>query len=98
MTKNKDSEKRTARISIVVTENLRDEIARMSKAFGFSLNDFCFKVLSLSVAKNFSSIEEIETAQAALEKAKADLNSVKQNALIKFENTFAVDERIDTND
>lgn len=98
MVKKKDTEKRTARISVVVTENLRDNLERMAKAFGFSINDFCFKVLSLAVAKNFSSIEEIETAQAALDKVQADLNSVRKNALIKFENTFSADERIDSNE
>ena len=98
MAKKKDTEKRTARISIVVTENLRDNLERMAKAFGFSLNDFCFKVLSLAVAKNFSSIEEIETAQAALDKLQADFNSVRNKALIEFEKTFAADERIDSND
>lgn len=98
MAKKKDSEKRRARISIVVTENLRDELSRLAKAFGFSLNDFCCKSLELVAKKNSSSIQEIETAQATLDKVQADLNFARKNALIKFENTFAADERIDTND
>lgn len=98
MAKNKSGEKRTARISVVVTENLRDDLERLAKAFGFSLNDFCFKVLSLAVAKNFSSIQEIENAQAELLQLQTNLNSIRTNALIKFENTFAADERIDSDD
>ncbi len=93
MAKKKDTEKRTARISIVVTENLHDELGRLAKAFGLSLNDFCCKSLELVAKKNSSSIQEIETAQAALDKVQANFNSVRKNALIKFENTFSADER-----
>ena len=88
MTKRNSTEKRISRISVVVTENLRDDLEKISKVLGISLNAFCYKSLDLAV-KNFShSVHELETAQATLEKAQSNLNSIRENALKHFEKTF----------
>lgn len=87
-----EKEKRGEIISVAVTKNLRDDVERLAKALGFSRNDFCCKVLSLAVAKNYSSIQELENAQMALDKVQADFLLKRENAIEKFEKTFAADD------
>ena len=91
----KSDKKRTARISVVITEDLREDLNRIAKAFNLSLNEFCCRSLELAAKKNIAQCKEIEKAKETFDKAQTNLNAARKNALIKFENTFAADERTD---